>query len=144
MIITGPRVIYSRVAKKLEVKPELVERIGNHIYEDLNKRVANFEDRELYMYKLGTFRFRKLRSERFLDKMERQEEALRESGLDTDEIQNTLGDLVEKKEKVIILLDQWNKIIEEKYEFKTKRNESIVRDLQEPKADMGGTQEQNI
>lgn len=144
MIITGPKVIYNKVAERLNIKYSLVEKVGNHVFEDVNKRIATFEDRELYIYKLGMFRFRKIKSERFISRLDGLEDRLRASGVSEENIEKALNSAFEKKDKMLVLLEQWDKILEEKMEFKIKRNESLSGDIQKQETDLGGVEKQDV
>ena len=61
MIIKNHKEIYKNVAEKLELPYDIIELIGNFTWSELGKSLENFEHRQTYIYKLGSFRFRKRR-----------------------------------------------------------------------------------
>lgn len=143
IILRDYKYIYSKVADKTNEDIKLIKSIGDYIFEELNRRVTNFENREIYVYRLGVFTFRKVKSEKIYTRLLVIRKAM-ESLEDEERKRKSIETLDIRIEKVKKLLEEWDRINEEKRAFKKKRDESISRSIQEQKQDMGGTKEQSI
>lgn len=130
--------VYKSVSENINEPEDTVERVGNYIWADLADRVSGLKGREFYMIKFGSFRFRKLRAEKYIksipDLLTKKNPTF---GVKMYESAILIKDRVQE------LIDEWNEILEDKRKFKEKLNESNG-DIQESKPDLGGTKEQSI
>lgn len=123
MIINNHKYIYKQVSEKYGIDPQLVEKVGSFTWQDLNRRISNFENREIYVLKLGTWKFRKRKSENWLRSL---------SNYRYDDAFLTEEDKIayENKEKKIAaireLLKQWDDIILERKQFKNDLNNRSI------------------
>lgn len=127
MILPNHKDIYKNVAEKYNLDLKLVEAIGSYTWSDLNDRIANFKNREIYVYKLGVWKFRKVKGEEYLKALRKEIMTIRknESLSDKDKEVRT-NKIVNKIRKIEVLVEEWNKIIEERKNFK---DEQTVGDI---------------
>lgn len=135
MIINNHKYIYKTVAEKYKLNQELVEKIGSFTWNDLNRRISNFENREIYVLKLGTWKFRKIKSERYIKDSKRYITTLdtRKGMWDgipfSEETKVQIVNKIEEKiAKMNILLKEWEDIIEERKQFKLGLNNRNIQE----------------
>lgn len=139
MICKTHKDVYKTVAGKLNLDDDIIKSIGDFYWSDVSSRVENFSNRELYINKLGVFRFRKLASLKYLENIKRVEPMMRNLNRSEETIQITLVALEEKKKKIEVLIKDWEFVIGEYKKHKEIRND--YRNLQEQKANMGRSEE---
>lgn len=121
-MITNHKDIYKIVAEKYNLDQKLVEKVGNYTWKDLNKRVAGFDNREIYMFKLGVFKFRKLKGEQYLLFLRGQINKIRNNIRLTDEQKENLIKFTQNNiRKIEVLVNQWEDILEQKKQFKSEQ-----------------------
>lgn len=122
MIIKSHKDIYKQVAEKYNFDPKLVEKIGSFTWKDLNKRVANFENREIYVLKLGILKFRKIKGEKHLNDLRQSIPKIRHNkNLSQDQKIENIGNVIDRIRKIEVLLEEWNNIIQKKKDFKLEQ-----------------------
>jgi hypothetical protein len=127
MIIPNHKDIYKTVSEKYGLDLELVEKIGSFTWSDLNDRISEFKNREIYMYKLGVWKFRKVKGEEHLNYLRKEIAKVRKNTNYTDkEKERLINKIVEKIGKIAILLNEWDDIIEKRKQFK---DEQTQRDI---------------
>lgn len=144
MIIRNHRDVYKKVADKLDIDYETIKLIGDFTWGDLHSRIEEFQNREIYVYGLGSFKFRKKKTDEYIARAPKLRETLSRFKKSEEVIQAAEQRMKERLEKIKPLMDEWNKLIEEKEKFKSVRQEYDNRNLQEQKGDLGGTKEQSI
>ena len=143
MIQKGSKDVYTNVANKLELPYDDVSLIGNFIWNELAKKLENFEHREIYMIKLGNFRFRKKKSNEWIHFIRK----CFEPGQNNYLTQNnkTIEDYQPKIDAMEKLIKEWDMIKEEKEKYKLKKEKYYAdRDIQKQIGDLGRTEEPNI
>lgn len=130
MILRNHKDVYAKTAEKLDMNLGLVHLIGNFTWGDLNNRFSRLENREIYVLKLGTFTFRKKKSLRYVDNLNKIIPHLLRRNLPEESKQRMMEKIEYKKQRINILSDEWQKIYEEKKEFKANLNESSIGDIQ--------------
>jgi hypothetical protein len=144
MIIKTYKQVYDKVAEQLGIDRKIVEKVGDYTWNDLNNIVDNFKRRDVYVSKLGCFRLRKKKVESYISKNAKFMIPLAVLTNDEIKMRMSVNTWYSKAVSMQRLLDEWNKIAEEKREFKRKRDESIARNIQKPLEDLGGVKEQSI
>lgn len=145
MIIKNHKHIYTKTAERFDLDRDRVEMVGHFTWANLNEMVSNFEYREIYVLGLGSFRFRKKESDRYLKRTEEEKTTkIIQDNSNPENVETNLLNFYIKRARIQRLSDQWNEIIREKLEFKTKLNDSINRDIQEQETDLGRTEEPSI
>lgn len=131
MIIPNHKDIYKAVAEKYNLDLELVEKIGSFTWADLNERIADFKNREIYMYKLGVWKFRKVKGQEYVDHLRKEITKIRKNPKYSEKEKDRLiSKITDKIGKIVILLKEWETIIEERQQFKDEQNN---RDISKPK-----------
>lgn len=131
MIIPNHKDIYKAVAEKYNLDLELVEKIGSFTWTDLNERIADFKNREIYMYKLGVWKFRKVKGQEYLNYLRKEITKIRKNSKYSEKEKDRLiNKITDKIGKIVILLKEWETIIEERDQFKNEQNN---RDISKPK-----------
>lgn len=138
MIIKNYKQIFNNVAEELNVDKSLVEKVVEFTWNDLNNSISNFKKREVYVYKLGTFRFRKARAERYIRSNPHLFDFLSKTAEERKQFLS-VKTWYSKANAMQTLLEESIEILKERNEFKRKRDESINGSIQEPVEDMGGT-----
>lgn len=144
MRIKNHKDVYRRVAENKNIDPKIVEALGTFIYEDLERRVANFEHRDIYVLRLGTFIFRQKKAKDVFGYLENMREAL--AAKYPDKKEEILREYDIRTKRIQDLIDEWDEINRERNEFKLKRDgqRPTTRYFQEPIKDMGGPEEQGL
>jgi len=126
MIIPNHKDIYKAVAEKYDLDLELVEKIGSFTWGDLNERISDFKNREIYMYKLGVWKFRKLKGQKYVDHLRKEISSIRKNPdlLDKDK-ERLIARITDKITKLVKLLREWEEIIEQRNQFKNEQNQDI-------------------
>ncbi len=120
-MITNHKDIYRKVTEKYNLDIKLVEKIGNFTWKDLNRRVANFENREIYILKLGTLKFRKIKGEGWLDFLRKQINIIRTGNLNEQQKEELIKKIQDNIKKVEVLIKEWEDILEQKRQFKSEQ-----------------------
>lgn len=144
MIIKNHKETYKIVGEKLEVDYEIVRSIGDFIYDDLGKRIEDFKHREIYVYCLGAFRFRRKKTEEYIDRVNHIRETMIKLKRPIEQINLAEVRIKEKVSKMKLLIDEWDKLMEAKSKFKIRKKEYVDGNLQEQKGNLGGTKEPSI
>ncbi len=123
MILPNHKDIYKQVSEKYNIDLNLVEKVGSFTWNDLNDRISNFKNREIYMYKLGVWKFRKVKGESYLNNLRKEILMIRNAKkLSEEEKDKLINKVVEKINKISVLINEWNNIIEERKQFKDEHN----------------------
>ena len=142
MIIPNHKTIYENVGKKMDIDPSIVEAVGQFTWGDLNERISTFANREIYMLKLGTFKFRKVKGENCLKGLKKSIAIVNNNPTYTEEEREMyIGNILRKINGIEKLVEEWNQIIKERKEFK---DEQSRRDIQKQELDLGRVEEQSI
>lgn len=144
MIIKNHKETYRIVGEKLEIDYEIVRSIGDFIYDDLGKRIEDFKHREIYVYCLGAFRFRRKKTEEYIERALKAREFMTRVKRPEEQIQLAERRIEEKIIKMRILISEWDQLMEAKTKFKIRKKEYVDGNLQEQKGDLGGTKESSI
>lgn len=142
MIYKTHKDIYQTVAARYGIDLDAVTLIGDFYWADISDRIKNFTNREIYVNKLGIFRFRKAASLRFMERIDLVENMMRGKNRSEESIQDYRERAAEKKRRMEILNEEWKFVMEKYYECKERKN--AYRNLQEQKVDMGGVEKQSI
>lgn len=131
MIIKKHKDIYKEASKTLELSEDLVSLLGEFVYKELCDSLTNLEYREVYVYKLGSFRFRRKKSLDYIRKSRNMKDRMLKMGhaLETAEKgQHTVDTKVTRMNK---LNEEWSFVMEEKQEYKKRKEQYYVdRDIQ--------------
>lgn len=120
-MITNHKDIYRIVAEKYNFDKKLVENIGSFTWKDLNKRVAGFENREIYILKIGVFKFRKIKGEQHLSFLREQINKIRNNNKFTEQQKGELIKITQNNiKKIEVLIKEWENILEQKRIFKSE------------------------
>lgn len=126
MIIPNHKDIYKAVAEKYNLDIELVEKVGSFTWSDLNDRISEFKNREIYMYKLGVWKFRKVKGQDYVNNLRKELTEIRKnSRLSEKEKEKLINKTTDKITKLVKLLNEWEEIIEQKEQFKNEQNKNI-------------------
>lgn len=126
MIIPNHKDIYKAVAEKYNLDLELVEKVGSFTWSDLNDRISEFKNREIYMYKLGVWKFRKVKGQDYVNNLRKELTQIRKnSKLSEKEKEKLINKITDKITKLVKLLNEWEEIIEQKEQFKNEQNKNI-------------------
>lgn len=137
--------VYANVADNLNLEVDLVTLVGNFIWEDLANKLENFEHREIYVYKLGSFRFRRKKSLEYIEKVKNIRIKLTQMGRPPEQIDKAEITVANKINKMKPLLEAWDKLFADKQEFKIRKEKYYAdRNIQEPDIDLGRTKEPSI
>lgn len=119
MILKGNKEIYSAVSERLGMDVGTVQSVGSFIWSDIVYRVENFENRELYVLGLGTFKFRKKKGESYYEKMveEYLPSTLPNLKINFIDEENVIVRLIDKLSRIEKLLVEWNEILEHRERF---------------------------
>jgi len=142
MIYKNHKDVYLTVSARYDLDFDLVRLIGDFYWADISNNIEKFKHRELYVNKLGSFRFRKKESLDYLSKADRIELMMRSNNRSEEAIEETLTNLMYMKERMEILSQEWEDIRLEYHKYKEKKY--AYRDFQKQKADMGRIEESNI
>lgn len=142
MIYKTHKDAYLTVSERYGIDLELVSTIGDFYWLDVTNRIENFTNREIYVNKLGVFRFRKKASLRYIENIGRIKPLMQSRNRSEESIEAAMEKAHEKKRRMEPLIKEWDFIVEKYHEYKEKKY--AYRSLQEQKANMGGSQESNI
>lgn len=142
MIYKTHKDVYETVSGRLNLDYEIIRSIGDFYWGDVARRFESLENREMYLSKLGIFRFRKLASVKYIQNSAKSEMLLRSLGRSEEIISEALRKIKERTDRMEILIKEWQDITEQQKKYKEKKY--AYRDLQEQKANMGGVEEPNI
>jgi hypothetical protein len=129
MICKTHKDIYNSVSGKMNIDENIVKSIGDFYYKDISERISDFKNREIYINKLGVFRFRKAASLRWMKGVLTVEKTMKAKNRTEESIKETLEKVESKKVKMQVLVDEWNEIIAEYKKHKEQRRAN--RDIQE-------------
>lgn len=137
MILKTYKDAYKNVASRLELDESVVSLLGDFVYEQLGRSLDNYEHRITYLYGLGHFTFRKLKSENYIRRIKNIESNIIRIRKYEVEDEEKIENKVKKMEE---LIREWDKFLKQRETFKLKKKEYYVnRDIQEQGEDMGGT-----
>lgn len=139
MIYKNHKDIYNSVSGKLNIDFEVIRSIGDCFWNDVTSRIDNLENREMYLNKLGIFRFRKLASVRYIENSAKSERLLRALGRSEEIITEALTKIKIRTDRMEVLIKEWEDVVNEQRKYKEKKY--AYRNLQEQKANMGGVKE---
>jgi len=139
MIYKTHKDVYRSTAGKMNLDEDIVKTIGDFYWSDISNLIRNFSHREIYINKLGIFRFRKLASINYIKRIPKIEPLLRGGNRSEEVIQLALERASFRKERMEILIKEWDEIVLEYKKHKEDRN--AKRDIQEQKANLGGSKE---
>lgn len=143
MIVKNHKDIYKTTAELLGLDVELVSLVGNYTWEELGNMITNFTDREIYVLKLGSFRFRKAKAQRYMENVDKMMEKLKLRNMPEESKVEMFRLIRMKKEKMQFLIKEWDDIAEDRRRFKREVNES-KGNIQEQEVDLGGDKEQDV
>lgn len=124
MIYKTHKDIYNSVSGNMNIDEEIIKAAGDFYYSDVVSRVTNFDNREIYLNKLGIFRFRKAASIRWMKVVSGVEKTMRGNNRSEESIKETLTKIEEKRNKMQILVDEWDRIMAEYRKHKEDRRAS--------------------
>lgn len=128
MIYKTHKDIYKRLASKLNLDESIIQTIGDFYYEDIKNRMESFSHREIYINKLGSIKFRKAESLRWMKNARNTERLLIAVGREEEKIKQIMDGIDQKSAKMMILVNEWDDIIKEHKEH--KKNLDAYRDIQ--------------
>lgn len=142
MIYKTHKDVYLTVSERYGIDLDIIKMVGDFYYNDISERVAGLKHREMYLDKLGSLKFRKAKSLRFIERIHKIELMMRALNRSEEAIQNAMNNAYWMKERMEILNEEWEAIRLKYHEYKEKKY--AYRDLQKQKDDMGGVEESNI
>lgn len=142
MIYKTHKDVYLTVSERYGIDLEMVRLMGDFYYNDVSERVAKLDKREMYLNKLGSLKFRKAKSLRFIERIPKIELMMRALDRSEESIKNAMDNAYWMKGRMEILNDEWEFIRQEYHKHKEKKY--AYRDLQKQKADMGGVEKPSI
>jgi hypothetical protein len=145
MIIKNHKEVYKNVAERLELPYDIIELIGNFTFTELANSLDNFEHRQTYVHRLGTFRFRRKRSLEYLEKVKNIKEKMIKMGRPIEQAEVAEERLKEKIAKMNGLIESWTDWYNEREEFRERKKQYYAnRDIQEQSGNLGGSKESDV
>ena len=123
MIVKKYKDIYQEVANKLDLPYSTIFLIGEFIYGKLSESMTNMEYREIYMYKLGSFRFRIKKSLEYIRKYRNMKQRMLKMGKSLESAEKGESTVNNKVERMNKLLAEYDMIVDEKKKHKQKREQ---------------------
>lgn len=142
MIYKTHKDVYKTISEKLNIDYNIIKSVGDFYWEDISDRISEFKNREIYINRLGVFRFRKLESTKYISYIDKIESFMRRLNRSEESIQKAIEDANEKKRKMEVLIEEWIEIVNESRKYKEARNAN--RNIQKQNLNMGGSKEQII
>ena len=146
MIYKNSQHIYKQVAEKLNLPLELIEAVGTYTWKEANDIISNYKHRELYMYGFGTWRFRKMKAQKYVERSEKVKQQMLKLYPEEEPRNKVLENINYKLRIYQKFIDDWDNIIELRKEKSKIKNEykANKRSIQEQRQDLGGIEEQSI
>lgn len=139
MILRSHKDVYKEVAITMDKDLDLITLVGDFTWADLTDRMIEFKTREMYMYGLGTFRFRRKRSLSYIDKTKDIKLRLTQMGKSEEIAQEGENRVKEKIEKMMPRLKEWDEL-DIVYDAVQERRRiyDAERNIQKQNPDLGG------
>lgn len=139
MILRSHKDVYKEVAITMDKDPELIKLVGDFTWADLTDRMIEFKTREMYMYGLGCFRFRRKRALKYIERSKDIKLRLIQMGRSEEVAQEGEDRVKEKIEKMTPRLKEWDEldIIYDAVQER-RRIYDAERNIQKQNSNLGG------